>query len=96
MNRRGMWQRAFRGIAGSLAEAMLMTEPLAYAEYRRLGSQMTATASISTRSPGSDTAAMPTSVLAVSGRGSPKTSVAAASNASTVSSLVEANVLAPQ
>jgi hypothetical protein len=30
-----MWQRALRSVAGSLAEAMLMTEPVAYAEYRR-------------------------------------------------------------
>lgn len=35
MTRPGMWKRALRRVAGSLAEAMLMTEPVAYAEYRR-------------------------------------------------------------
>jgi hypothetical protein len=58
---------------------MLMTEPALYAEYRRLGSQITATASMST---GSHRAATPTSLTAVSGQ-RPKR----------VPSLVEANVL---
>jgi hypothetical protein len=84
MNRTGMWQRIFRGIAGSLVEAMLMTEPALYAEYRRLGSQMTATALIST---GSHRAATLTGLTAVSGRGSPMTSVVATSNASAASQL---------
>jgi hypothetical protein len=40
VTRPGMWKRALRSVAGSLAEAMLMTEPVAYAEYRRCAAGM--------------------------------------------------------
>jgi hypothetical protein len=40
VTRPGMWKRALRSVAGSLAEAMLMTEPVAYAEYRRCAADM--------------------------------------------------------
>jgi hypothetical protein len=38
--RPGIWKRALRSVAGSLATAMLMTEPMAYADYRRSTAEM--------------------------------------------------------